>query len=150
MAPPFRDYDGRDTMRSLADALHKLGELGALSPGENVEIRTRKCRSATRPGVWLGDCCWTGTPGCTVGHPMPSAANFSARTPRGERLTLGIDLLHGATSDAEGSVELADGRFVHHVDLIPAPFMYQLTCQEELITRLAIKFLRRTADCYDL
>jgi hypothetical protein len=37
---PYFEYDGRKTMRSLADALTKLRELGNLSDGEDVEIKT--------------------------------------------------------------------------------------------------------------
>jgi len=147
LAPPFRDYDGRGTMRSLADALQKLQELGALSAGENVEIRTTAVQLPDRASglvIVLGP----PRPHVRCVIRMPSAATFSARTPRGERLTLGIDRLHGATSDPDGNVALADGRLVHGVDLIPAPFTYQLNWQEELITRLAVKFLGRTADCY--
>src|SRR4051812_29759635 len=90
LAPPFRDYDGRETMRSLADALHKLQELGALSTDERVEIRTAAVQLPDRAsGLVL-----------VVGPPrpdvrwvirMPSAAKISARTTRGEPLTLGID-----------------------------------------------------------
>lgn len=147
LAPPFRDYNGRETMRSLADALDKLQELGALTAGERVEIRTTALQLPDRASGLV----------IVLGPPrpevqwiirMPSAAKFSARTPRGERLTFEIDLLHGATSDPDGNVALVDGRLVHGVDLIPAPFTYQLNWQEELITRLAVKFLGRTADCY--
>jgi hypothetical protein len=41
---PWLEYDGRKTMRSLADALTKLRELGNLSVGENVEIKTMGIR----------------------------------------------------------------------------------------------------------
>ena len=37
---PYLEYDGREIMRSLADALTKLRELGNLSDRENVEIKT--------------------------------------------------------------------------------------------------------------
>ena len=37
---PYLEYDGRKIMRSLADALTKLRELGNLSGRENVEIKT--------------------------------------------------------------------------------------------------------------
>lgn len=134
-------------MRSLADGLHKLQELGALSPGESVELRTQAVPLPDRASglvIVLGP----SRPDVRWVIRMPSAAKFSARTPRGERLTLGIDLLHGARSDTEGNVELSDGRLIHGVDLIPAPFMYQLNWQEELITRLALKFLDRTAASY--
>ena len=39
-APPVRDFDGRKSLRSLADALEKLRELDGLSDQETVEIKT--------------------------------------------------------------------------------------------------------------
>ena len=41
---PYLEYDGREIMRSLADALTKLRELGNLSDRENVEIKTTGIR----------------------------------------------------------------------------------------------------------
>ena len=39
-APPVHDFDGRKSLRSLADALEKLRELDGLSDQETVEIKT--------------------------------------------------------------------------------------------------------------
>jgi hypothetical protein len=58
-APPVLDYDGRKTLRSLADALEKLRELDGLSDQEIVKInvwplrlfdgRRTACVSVVRP-----------------------------------------------------------------------------------------------------
>jgi hypothetical protein len=40
LAGPFREIDGRQTMRSLADALAKLREAGGLCDGEDATVKT--------------------------------------------------------------------------------------------------------------
>jgi hypothetical protein len=62
---------------------------------------------------------------------MPSAATFSARTTRGDRQQYEIQRLNDARSDSEGNVELANGQFLHGIDLIPAPAHYDFTLQRE-------------------
>jgi hypothetical protein len=141
LAPPVRDYDGRRTMRSLADALAKLREEG-LADGEHAEIKTAgfDLPSCGKIGlVWVVGL-RNGSMFFSV-H-MPSARMFSARTSQGERLTYPIHMLDGARSDAEGNVQLADGRFVHAVDLIPAPFFREFSATEHAIVRLAIKICK--------
>jgi hypothetical protein len=104
---PYLEYDGRETMRSLADALTKLRELGNLSDRENVEIKTRDIRlpDGRLSGIVsvLGPQQQDGTRRVIF---MPSSATFSARTTLGERQHYEIQKLNDATSDSEGNVEL--------------------------------------------
>lgn len=141
---PYLEYDGRKTMRSLADALTKLGELGNLSDRENVEIKTTGIRlpDGRLSGIVsvLGPQQNDGTIGVIF---MPSSATFSARTTLGDRQQYGIQKLNDATSDSEGNVELANGQFLHQIDLIPAPAHYDFTLTEEKIVVAAIVFLQR-------
>jgi hypothetical protein len=148
-ALPFRGYDGRETLRSLADALDKLRELGGLSERDSVEVKTQGLQlvGGRTSGfvVVLGPAREQGPQWIIQ---MPSAATFTARTTHGVQHTYDIALLDGAISDSDGNVELTDGRFLHQIDLIPAPFLYEPTWRDELIVRLAAKFLRVHGECY--
>jgi hypothetical protein len=141
---PYLEYDGRETMRSLADALTKLRELGNLSDRENVEIKTTGIRlpDGRLSGIAsvLGPQQQDGTRRVIF---MPSSATFSARTTLGERQHYEIQKLNDATSDSEGNVELANGQFLHQIELIPAPAHYHFTLGEEKIVMVAIEFLQR-------
>jgi hypothetical protein len=149
---PYLEYDGRKTMRSLADALAKLRELGNLSDRENVQIKTM--------GIQLPDGRQSGTvsvlgpqqqDGTTRVIFMPSSATFSARTTLGERQQYEIQKLNDARSDSEGNVELANGQFLHQIELIPASAHYDFTLTEDKIVMAAIVFLQREGlehQCY--
>src|SRR5437773_2714602 len=140
---PYIEYDGRKIMRSLADALTKLRELGNLSDRENVEIKTR--------GIGLPDGRLSGI--VSVLGPqqhgtrrvifMPSSATFSARITLGERQHYEIQKLNDATSDSDGNVELANGQFLHQIELIPAPAHYDFTLTENKIVMATIVFFQR-------
>jgi hypothetical protein len=147
--PPIREYDGRRTLRSLADALAKLQEFGGLANGEGVEIKTW--------GLMLPDGRSTGflvvigpsrADGSRWVIRMPSSGRFVACTTRGERQTYDIAVLDNATSDAEGNVRLEDGRLLHRIDFIPAPFLRHLTGIEEAIVEHALEFLGVEDECY--
>ena len=97
---PYLEYDGRKTMRSLADALTKLRELGNLSDRENVEIKTMGIRlqdgrlsgivsvlgpqqqDGTRRVIFMPSscCCWDFRGGCPFlarrDHPRPPDSMF--------------------------------------------------------------------------
>jgi hypothetical protein len=139
---PYLEYDGRQSMRSVADALAKLRELGNLCDGENVQIRTM--------GFRLPDGRLTGT--VSVLGPqqqdgtrriifMPSAAMFSAKNTLGDRRVYPITALDNATSDSEGNVELVSGQFLYALELIPVPAHYDCTRTEELIIVGVVLFL---------
>jgi hypothetical protein len=141
---PYIEYDGRKIMRSLADALARLRELGDLSDRENVEIKTRGIRlpDGRQSGIVsvLGPQQQDGTRRVIF---MPSCATFSARTTLGERQQYEIQKLNDATSDSEGNVELANGQFLHQIQLLPAPAHYDFTLTENKIVMATIVFLQR-------
>ena len=74
---------------------------------------------------------------------MPSSATFSARTTIGDRQQYEIQKLNDARSDSEGNVELANGQFLHQIELIPAPAHYDFSETEQKIVMAAIEFLQR-------
>jgi hypothetical protein len=79
---------------------------------------------------------------------MPSSATFSARTTVGDRQVYDIQNLHDAKSDCEGNVELANGQFLHQIELIPAPVHYDFSETEKKIVMAAIAFLQLEHQCY--
>jgi len=149
LAYPYIEYDGRKSMRSLADALAKLREEHNLCEGQNVEIKTMGMRlpDGRLSGVVsvLGPQQPDGTRMVIF---MPPSARFSARTAMGHRQTYIIPKLNGATSDSDGNVELVDGQFLHAIELIPAPAHYDLTPTEHMIVHAAIASLKLEHQCY--
>jgi hypothetical protein len=79
---------------------------------------------------------------------MPPSAKFSARTTMGDRQIYLIPELDNATSDSDGNVELVDGRFLHAIELIPAPAHYDFTATEHDIVAAAIVFMELRHQCY--
>lgn len=140
-------WDGRETMRTLADALTKLHELGSLAHDGQAEIRTRPMRlpNGERSAVVMviGARDKSGW-----GIAMPSAAKFHARDTLGRRQGYEISALHGAIADADGNVELPDGSHVHNVELEPTKLNYELTAVQEKVVHHAICFLRAEDRCY--
>src|SRR5215211_7915668 len=115
---PYLEYDGRKTMRSLADALAKLRELGNLFDGEKVEIRTMGLRLPDgRPSGVVSVLGPQQQDGTRMVIFMPPSATFSARTTLGDQ-HYEIQELNNATSDSEGNVELASRQFLHQINLI--------------------------------
>jgi len=72
---------------------------------------------------------------------MPSSANFTAKSTLGSLQICPIEVLDGAVSDFEGNVDLADGRHVHDLHLIPKPAHYDFAEKERVIVTHAIEFL---------
>jgi hypothetical protein len=141
---PYLEFDARNTVRSLADALTKLRELGNLSDDEEVEIKTTGFRlpDGRLSGIVsvLGPHQQDGTRSVIF---MPSSASFSARTTLGDRQQYKIQKLNDARSDSDGNVELANGQFLHQIDLIPGPAHYDFSLTEKKIVMAAIEFLQR-------
>jgi hypothetical protein len=149
LSRPIKEYDGRQTLRSLADALAQFRDLGALEDDQSVQLKAigiqrpdgRKTgivgvlgpiqRDGSRWIIW-----------------MPPSGRFTARSTGGESHTYDIARLNEATSDSEGNVELAEGQFLHNVDLTPTPLLYEFTQERDKIVRLALKFLRAEDQCY--
>jgi hypothetical protein len=147
---PLQEYDGRKTLRSLADALEKLREFGVFSDDGRAEIKTMEMvlpdrRTMCLVAVLGGPCQRDGARWVIR---MPSSLRFTARTTLGEQLTYEIGLLNDAISDFDGNVQLSEGQFVHQVDLVPSRLDYDFTAIQDAIVRHALKFLQVEDQCY--
>ena len=149
LGDPYVEYDGRKSMRSLADALTKLREEHHLDEGQNVTIKTM--------GVMLPDGHSSGfvsvlgpqqPDGTRMIIFMPSSARFSGRTTLGDCHTYMISELNDATSDSDGNVELVDGRFLHAIELIPAPAHYDFSLTDHKIVHSALAYMELGHQCY--
>jgi hypothetical protein len=140
-------YDGRSNMRSLADALEKLRELGNLHGNGTAECKTMPIRLPN--GRVSGVVCVVG-PQQDNGRRwiirMPSAAKFSAISTTKVRQTFPIEMLNGAISDSDGNVTLGNGQHVHGVKLIPTPVHYDFSATQDAIVWHALKLLGKQGD----
>jgi hypothetical protein len=139
---PFRDHDGRETLRSLADALGVLRQHGSSFDSCDIQIKTRKLRLPDRRVTGLvlilGPILADGTKWVIR---MPSSASFRATTTLGARQNYDIDLLDGAVSDEDGNVHLNDGRYVHNIDFLPTFMKYDFTDIQRAIVWQTVKHL---------
>ena len=133
--------DGREKMRTLADALAKLREIGALAGDGEATIYV--------PLISLPDGRSVGSVGVGASHGekrgrilMSAAAEAMARDTLGTPIRLRIERLDGATTDADGNVLLLDATPIHAVELVPVPLTQTLSKQQEAILHLALRFLR--------
>jgi hypothetical protein len=142
-------YDGRSNMRSLADALEKLRELGAFRANETIECKATPIRLPN--GRVSGLVCVVGPRqdrGSRWIIRMPSAAKFSAISTTKVRQTFPIEMLDGAISDSDGNVTLGNGQHVHGVKLIPAPAHYDFGATQHAIVWHALKLLGKQGECW--
>jgi hypothetical protein len=146
--PPVREFDGRKSLRSIADALEKLRELDGLSDQETVEIQVGpfQLRDGRRTAT-VAVVRPRRADGSIFVVLMPSSQGFSALATQVGRMSYTIDVLDEAKCDAVGNVELSNGGFVHGVVLKPAPFP-KFNKTEERIVRLALQFLNVEDRCY--
>jgi len=133
-------WDGRATLSTLADALAKLQELGALADEDHAQIRTIPMRLPDGGTAAIVEII------PRVARPrrsilMPSSTGFTAKDTLGAQHRYEIGRLDGAIGDADGNVQLRDGVYVHAVELVPARLVRELTLEQERILRLAINFL---------
>jgi hypothetical protein len=135
-------------MRSVADAVAYLRDSDELAEGESVEIRTTPV--VLPNGERSGFVVMVGPPradGAMSIVRMPSAGGFTALTTVGDRCRRHIGELNGATCDCNGNVQLANGEYLHAIDLIPTIGHYELTFVEQIIVRLALKCLKVENQC---
>jgi len=145
----FSSFDGRNSMRSLADALEKLRELGALGGTGNIECNSLPIQL---PNGRVSGLVSVIGPRQDNGRRwiirMPSAAKFSAMSTTKVRQTFEIGMLNGAISDQDGNVTLHNGQHVHAVDLIPVLAHYDFDSTQHAILWHALKFLGKLDACW--
>ena len=142
-----RVWDGRKTMRTLADALAKLEELGALAAYGEVEI------GLTLLGLPDGRVVGSVNVAASQGEArwrvmMPAAVEATAKDTLGAPVRLDIERLHGAVADPDGNVQLRDGTYVHALELVPVHLTERLTVEQEEILGHAIRFLEAERECF--
>jgi hypothetical protein len=142
-------FDGRNSLRSFADALEKLRELGGLRGTGNIQCNTLPIKLPNGRVSCLV---------CVIGPRqddgrrwiirMPSAAQFSAMSTSKVRQTFEIGLLNGAISDQDGNVTLHTGQHVHGVNLIRVPVHYDFDSTQHAIVWHALKLLGKLDECW--
>lgn len=139
-------HDGRTSMRSLADAIEKLRELYGID-ADSFSVRTSPLRLQT--GELTAVVALLG-PDRAKRHAvmLPSSARFYGVTTLGARVELGTHRLDEALVDLEGNVELADGTYLHAVELVPTPIRPELSEQQRRIVELAVIFVGAQDLCY--
>ena len=146
---PELRFDGRKSLRSMADALETLRELGALQGTGNIQFNVLQMQlpngqviglvsvmgprqeDGRRPFIW-----------------MPSAVKFSAISMSNVRQTFDIGLLNNAISDRDGNVTLHAGQHVHGVNLTPVPMHYDFDSTQHAIVWHALKLLGKLDECW--
>jgi len=143
-----RCLDGRNSVRTLADALSKLQEVGGLAKHGTVLIQVARLEfpDGSDPGQVAVTPAKPG-PGGRWTVLIPLASSFSATGTLGERRTFAIDDLNQAVSDPEGNVQLADGTCVHALELVPVPVHYDLDHEQEKILRSALRAIGAEDQC---
>jgi hypothetical protein len=144
-----KSFDGRKSMRSLADALEKLRELSSLHGTWTIECKTLPIQLPNRRVSGLV---------CVIGPrqedgrrwviQMPSAAKFSAISTTKVRQTFDVGMLNCAISDQDGNVALHNSNHVYGVTLIPVPAHYDFESTEHRIISWALKFLGKSDECW--
>ena len=148
LLPHLKVHDGRKTMRSMADALQKLTELGVLGDGQNAQVKVSEISfpdRKTSSGV-VSVVAPLRPDGSGWAIWMPSSSRFKALDTMGIRRTYGIGLLDNAFSDRDGNVDLGGGQFLHTVEFVPTPF-YRFTDLQHAIVYFALKFLQVEDQC---
>jgi hypothetical protein len=146
---PGLTFNGRKSLRSVADALEKLRELGGLQGTGNIECNILPIQLPN--GRVSGLVCVIG-PRQDDGRRwiiwMPSAVKFSAISMTKVRQTFEIGLLNGAIIDHDGIVTLHNGQHVHGVNLIPVPVHYDFDSTQHAIVWHALKLLGELDECW--
>jgi hypothetical protein len=142
-----RVWDGRKTMRTLADALAKLDELGALAANGKAEIVLSllglpdgRVVGSLNVAASQGEARWRVM--------MPAAVEATAKDTLGAPVRLDIERLHGAVADPHGTLQLRDGTYVHALELVPVHLTERLTVEQEEILGHVIRFLEAERECF--
>ncbi len=147
-APPVREYDGRETLRSLADAIEKARDLDGLAEDEALVAKVTGLEM--RDGRRIGFVILAGpkrADSSMLVIPMPSSSGFTALTPAGDRLPFPIHLLHEARAYGSGKIQLASGQIFRNVDLRTSA-LPEFDETDDEIVKLSVEFLGVKEQCY--
>ena len=71
---------------------------------------------------------------------LPPCSGIRAADTAGVRAVYAPELFNNASIDEDGNVELADGRFLHACEVVPATMPIQWAAREHRVVNLAIAF----------
>jgi hypothetical protein len=142
-------FNGRQTMRSIADACERLREDDHLPYGSLIQIRTFPL---TLPTGYITSLVLAITQRHedepSRGVALPSSALFKAKRDDGSFEKYDISRLDEAWVDDRNRVELVDGTHLHSVDLTPTVICRELNETQKRILRLTIECMGAEEICY--
>jgi hypothetical protein len=141
----YRDASYRPIIRTIADALNKLHELGY--PVESSRSQIRAPSEAGKPALFAGLSFRNGEEDETI-IAFPSSKGCWAKTTRGVQIYLTLEKLDGAEVDGDGNVSLPDGTSVHAVRFDTLTLPFELTEVEHAIIFLTVCFLKEERTCF--
>jgi ParB/Sulfiredoxin domain len=145
----LRFFDGRATMRSIADGLEKLHELQTDLGDGPITIMISPLRLPTgeiTSGIVLVAQRTSASVRWAID--LPSSAHFYATTTLGARQRYDTTLLDGAIVDIDGNVRLTSDFHLHNVELVPTTLRPDLTKRQERILYLTIFALKAKDRCF--
>ncbi|MEO6947417.1 MAG: hypothetical protein ABI150_12820 [Nitrobacter sp.] len=149
---PKSILDGRNTCRTVLDALDQLGVLdGDEKPVATVYAWELLCPNGQTPGMVL---IATGSPGdCDRRYlRLPDSNTFRGTFVDGTPTRGAICELDRASITSDGAVLLSDGRVIRKVELQPGvPYQhYDFTRRQDFIVHIALKLVGEEDRCYRL
>jgi hypothetical protein len=132
-----RTFNGRDSMRSIADAIDRLRKEGQLCGDARAQIRTGPIRLPTGEIVSIIlVIAQSGSNTPSSGVALPSSRSFRGHTIAGQMEEFDISRLDCAWANQDGIVELSDGTRLRAVNVIPETICYELTpLQKRIVYR---------------
>jgi hypothetical protein len=140
-----RDASYRPVIRTIADALNKLDELGF--PLESSRGQIRAPSKAGKP-AFLAALAFRNGEEDEIIIPFPSSKGCRAKTTRGIQTYLTLEKLDGAEVDGDGIVTLRDGTSVYAVEFDTLTLPFELTEIEHAIIFLTVCFLKEESCLY--
>jgi hypothetical protein len=139
-----RDASYRPIIRTIADALNKLDELGF--PLESSRGQIRAPSQAGKPAFFAGLSFRNGEQGEII-IAFPISKGCWAKTTRGVQTYLTLEKLDGAEVDGDGNVSLRDGTSIYAVRFDTLTLPFELTETEHAIVFLTVCFLKEEKTC---
>jgi len=146
--PALRDMARRKTCRTVLDALDRLEVLNAPTEATaTIHAGKLKCPNGDEPGLVL---IASGSHSDRRFLRMPDSKSFRGKLVDGTPIVGFISELHGGVINPDGTVLLSDGRRVRSVEFQPGvPYRhYEFTALQDLVVRLALRFLEEEDSCY--
>jgi hypothetical protein len=145
-APPIREYDGPQDVRSIADVLEIARNHDALTDKEFLVIKTAGFRYDNREIAFAVAVGPDRGGGSKFVSRLPPLIGFTGIATDGVRLSLPIEHLDEARCYESGQVRLAQGEVLRNVTLQPAR-RPEFTKTDDEIVQLAVELLEAGTQC---